>query len=129
MVPSPEPADRVSAAEIASLDRVIHEPARLLIMTVLATVQEADFVFLARETGLTKGNLGAHLGRLEGAGYVEIGKTYRGRVPRTLCRLTDTGMAAYSAYRAALRRTAERMPDTSGVRSVPDLRALARDAG
>lgn len=98
-------------AEIASLDRLIHEPARLMIMTILATAEAADFLYLARETGLTKGNLGAHLARLEAAGYVKIEKTYRGRVPRTICRLTDTGLAAYRAYRDALRRMAERLPE------------------
>jgi DNA-binding MarR family transcriptional regulator len=98
------------AAGIASLDRLIHEPARLLI---LATVEAADFVYLARETGLTKGNLGAHLVRLEGAGYIEIEKTYRGKVPRTVCRLSDAGSVAYRAYRQALRRTADQLPDVS----------------
>ncbi|HEY5487142.1 MAG TPA: transcriptional regulator [Candidatus Limnocylindrales bacterium] len=101
------------AAGIASLDRLIHEPARLLIMTILATVEAADFVYLARETSLTKGNLGAHLVRLEGAGYIEIEKTYRGKVPRTVCRLSDAGSVAYRAYRQALRRTADQLPDVS----------------
>ncbi len=99
------------AATIASLDRLIHEPARLMIVTVLATVAEADFIYLVRETGLTKGNLGAHLVRLEAAGYLEIEKTFHGRVPRTVCRLTDAGMAAYRTYRDALRRTADGLPE------------------
>ncbi len=98
-------------AGIASLDRLIHEPARLMIVTVLATVAEADFVYLVRETGLTKGNLGAHLVRLESAGYLEIEKTYHGKVPRTVCRLTDAGLAAYRTYRDALRRTAAELPE------------------
>ena len=99
------------AAAIAALDRLIHEPARLMIVTVLATVVEADFVYLVRETGLTKGNLGAHLVRLEAAGYLEIEKTFHGRVPRTVCRLTDGGLAAYRTYRDALRRTADELPE------------------
>ncbi len=99
------------AAGIASLDRLIHEPARLMIVTVLATVAEADFIYLVRETGLTKGNLGAHLVRLEAAGYLEIDKTFRGKVPRTVCRLTDAGLAAYRTYRDALRRTADELPE------------------
>jgi DNA-binding MarR family transcriptional regulator len=105
----------VHAADIAALDRVIHEPARLVIMTILATVEAADFVYLAREAGLTRGNLGAHLVRLEAAGYVEIEKTYRGRIPRTVCRMTETGMTAYRGYRAAIRRTADSLPDVPGV--------------
>ena len=103
----------VHMAGIAALDRLIHEPARLLIMTILATVEAADFVYLARETGLTTGNLGAHLAKLEGAGYIEIEKTYRGKVPRTVCRLTDAGLTAYRGYRQALRRTANALPDVS----------------
>jgi DNA-binding MarR family transcriptional regulator len=99
------------AAAIASLDRLIHEPARLIIVTVLATVAEADFTYLVRETGLTKGNLGAHLVRLEAAGYLEIDKTFHGKMPRTVCRLTDAGLAAYRTYRHALRRTAAELPE------------------
>ncbi len=106
-----EPAAGGRAAEIAALDRLIHEPARLLIVTILATTEAADFVYLARETGLTAGNLGAHLARLEAAGSVAIEKTYRGKVPRTVCRLTEAGLAAYRGYRDALRRTAEQLPD------------------
>ncbi len=97
--------------EITSLDRLIHEPARLLIMTILASVEAADFVYLLRETRLTNGNLGAHLARLETAGYVAIEKTYRGKIPRTVCRLTDTGLVAYRAYRTALKRAVDRLPD------------------
>jgi DNA-binding transcriptional ArsR family regulator len=99
------------ASEIAALDRVIHEPARLMIMAILATVEAADFVYLLGETGLTRGNLGAHLGKLETAGYVAIEKTYRGKIPRTLCRLTEDGSARYLAYRAALKRAADGLPD------------------
>jgi len=108
----------VHVAGIAALDRLIHEPARLLIMTILATVEAADFVFLARETGLTAGNLGAHLAKLERAGYIEIEKTYRGKVPRTVCRLTEAGLTAYRGYRQALRRTASEPPDVPASREV-----------
>lgn len=86
----------------SDLDRVIHEPARLLIMTILATVEEADFLFLLGETGLTKGNLSSHLARLEKSGYVEIEKTYKGKVPMTLCRLSAAGLAAFQQYRQQL---------------------------
>ena len=60
---------------VTELDRLIHEPARLLIVTILASAASADFLFLQRETGLTKGNLSAHLSKLEGAGY-EIGRAH-----------------------------------------------------
>ncbi len=81
------------------VDRLIHEPARLIIMTMLNVVESADFLFLQRETGLTKGNLSAHLTKLEEAGYVAIEKTYKGKIPLTICRLTEKGRKAYQHYR------------------------------
>ena len=86
------------AQEIAQLDRVIHEPARLTIMLILEGVNEADFLYLQREGGFTQGNLSGHLGKLEEAGYVEIEKRFKGKVPLTVCRLTGKGRAAYSGY-------------------------------
>ena len=86
------------AQEIAQLDRVIHEPARLTIMLILYGVSEADFLYLQREGGFTQGNLSGHLAKLEEAGYVEIEKKFKGKVPLTVCRLTGTGKAALSAY-------------------------------
>lgn len=84
---------------MADLDRVIHEPARLLIVALLRNIERADFVFLLKETGLTKGNLSSHLTKLEEAGYVAIEKTYRGKVALTLIGLTDAGQAAFDGYR------------------------------
>jgi len=86
------------AQEIAQLDRVIHEPARLTIMLILEGVSEADFLYLQREGGFTQGNLSGHLAKLEEAGYVEIEKKFKGKVPLTVCRLTGLGKAALSAY-------------------------------
>lgn len=88
---------------LADIDRVIHEPARLAIATILSLVESADFLYLQRESGLTKGNLSFHLAKLEEAGYVAIEKTYRGRVPLTLVRFTSAGAAAWRAYRTQLR--------------------------
>jgi DNA-binding transcriptional ArsR family regulator len=90
--------------QIADVDRVIHEPARLLIVALLSAVREADFVFLQRQTDLTKGNLSSHLIRLEQAGYLRIDKGFRGKIPQTVCRLTPEGRAAFKAYRAQMRR-------------------------
>jgi len=84
---------------VTELDRLIHEPARLLIVTILSTVESADFLFLQRETGLTKGNLSAHLSKLEDAGYVKIQKTFKGKLPLTICKLTSAGMKAVAQYR------------------------------
>jgi DNA-binding MarR family transcriptional regulator len=87
---------------VTELDRLIHEPARLLILTILSTVESADFLFLQRETGLTKGNLSAHLSKLEGADYVKIEKTFKGKLPLTVCKLTATGQKAFTKYRQQL---------------------------
>src|SRR6266540_6645605 len=87
---------------VTDLDRLIHEPARLLILTILSPVASADFLFLQRETGLTKGNLSAHLSKLEEAGYVKIEKTFKGKLPLTVCRLTTDGQKALTDYRQQL---------------------------
>jgi len=87
---------------VTELDRLIHEPARLLIVTILSTVESADFLFLQRETGLTKGNLSAHLSKLEDAGYVKIQKTFKGKLPLTVCKLTPAGTKAFTQYREQL---------------------------
>ena len=92
---------------LADIDRLIHEPSRTIILAILAAVESADFLYLQRETGLTKGNLSVHLSRLEEAGYVSIEKTYRGKVPLTLCRLTETGRKAFDAYRGQLKQFVE----------------------
>ena len=89
---------------ISGVDRLIHEPARLMIVTILYASAGADFLYLLRETGLTKGNLSFHLGKLEEAGYASIEKTYKGKVPLTLVRLTPAGLKAYKDYRAAFKR-------------------------
>ena len=73
------------------LDRLIHEPGRLAILTVLSSVDAADFVFLQRTTGLTKGNLSSHLTKLEEAGLVEIQKRFVGKKPNTNVALTAVG--------------------------------------
>lgn len=86
------------AQEIAQLDRMVHEPARLTIMLVLNDVDEADFLYLQREGGFTQGNLSGHLTKLEEAGYVEIEKKFKGKVPLTVCRLTGAGKAALEGY-------------------------------
>jgi DNA-binding transcriptional ArsR family regulator len=88
---------------IAELDRIIHEPGRLMIVALLAAVKECDFLYLLTETEMNKGNLSSHLARLEEAGYVEIEKTYRGKVPQTLLRLKPAGRAAFIQYRQSLK--------------------------
>jgi DNA-binding transcriptional ArsR family regulator len=87
---------------VTDLDRVIHEPARLLIVALLAGVREADFLWVLRESALTKGNLSSHLAKLEEAGYVEVEKTYKGKIPLTMLRLTKGGKSAFERYRKTM---------------------------
>jgi DNA-binding MarR family transcriptional regulator len=92
---------------LVDVDRLIHEPSRSVILAVLAAVKEADFLYLQRETGLTKGNLTVHLSKLEEAGYIAIEKTYRGKIPRTVCSITDDGEQAFEQYRRQLQQFIE----------------------
>jgi len=91
-----------SLQNLSGLDRVIHEPARLLLVALLSSVESADFLYLLKESDLTKGNLSVHLSRLEEAGYVQTEKTFRGKIPHTEYRLTSKGKSAFDQYRKSL---------------------------
>ena len=96
------------ARSLAEVDRIIHEPARLMIAAILYAVDSADFLYLQRETGLTKGNLSSHLSKLEEAGYLTIEKTYQGKIPLTICCLTPAGRAAFENYRKQIKMFVDR---------------------
>lgn len=89
-------------AKPPSLDRLIHEPARLKLVSVLYVLESADFIFLRQQTGLTHGNLSTHMSRLEEAGYVDIRKEFVGKKPHTLYLLTKAGREAFERYRREL---------------------------
>jgi DNA-binding transcriptional ArsR family regulator len=89
--------------KLAGIDRVIHEPSRLMIVALLAAVQEADFQYLRQTTGLTQGNLSAHLSKLEEAGYIAVEKTFRGKYPLTICRLTERGREVLDNYKRVMK--------------------------
>ena len=95
--------------ELAQVDRLVHEPARLMILMVLYTVDVADFTFLINATELTDGNLSSHLAKLEAANYVEIKKGYEGKRPRTLLRLTEEGRLAVESYRSTMQQALQNM--------------------
>ncbi|HUV93337.1 MAG TPA: transcriptional regulator [Anaerolineae bacterium] len=95
---------------IADLDRTIHSPARLMILSYLYVAQSADFVFLMRQTGLTRGNLSSHMSKLEAAGYIRVNKEFLDRKPLTLLQLTPRGRAAFRAYRHKMLRVLEDLP-------------------
>lgn len=97
-MPASDP-DETDHHPIKGIDRLIHEPARLMIMAYLYVVESADFLFLMHHTGLTPGNLSSHTSRLETAGYVEIVKEFKHRKPHTMLRLTDAGREAFQEYR------------------------------
>jgi len=86
------------------IDRIVHEPARLIILSQLYVVEAADFLFIMRQTGLTQGNLSSHMSKLERAGYVEVQKEFVEKRPRTLLRLTDEGRRAFKDYVAGMKQ-------------------------
>jgi len=95
-------APKPNLQAILELDRVVHEPARLAILTVLASAGSVEFKFLEEVTRLTKGNLNSHATRLESAGYLEVLKSFRGKIPVTTFRITDAGRQALADYWARL---------------------------
>ena len=84
------------------VDRIIHEPARLTIMALLSGAEEVDFLFLMRETELTKGNLSSHLAKLEEAGYVAVRKAFVDRKPTSWYSLTPAGQKALKIHLKAI---------------------------
>ncbi|TCS93862.1 transcriptional regulator [Hazenella coriacea] len=94
--------------EMARLDKLIHEPARLAIMSALEACTLAEFLFLQELTGLTKGNLSSHLSKLEKVGYIQINKNFvRQKIPHTTIRITREGQAAILQYWDQLDRIRE----------------------
>ncbi len=93
------------------IDKLIHEPARLMIVANLSVVESADFTFLMNRTGLTWGNLSSHLSKLEDAGYVEMEKTFVGKRPYTLVRLTGNGRSAFQTYRETMAQIFDNLPE------------------
>ncbi|UCF59120.1 MAG: transcriptional regulator [Candidatus Bathyarchaeota archaeon] len=94
-------------SSLKSIDRLIHEPTRLMIMTQLYVVESADFLFLQHQLQMTPGNLSSHLSKLEEAGYVEIVKEFIERKPHTALKLTKKGRAAFNEYREKIKRVLE----------------------
>lgn len=88
--------------DLSTLDRLVHEPARLAILTALSACRSCDFVFLQSLTAISKGNLSNHLIKLQDAGLIDVEKGFRGRVPRTTLRLTPHGRVAIDRHWARL---------------------------
>jgi len=96
---------------IMEIDKLIHEPARLMIIAHLYVVESADFLFLMRQTGLTFGNLSSHLSKLEKADYVKIKKEFIGKKPHTMLKLTKKGREAFLTYRKNMKQVFEKLPE------------------
>ena len=98
---------------MTALDAIIHQPARLRIMAALTALEQGDqveFTYLRDVLDLTDGNIGAHLRKLEDAGYVKMAKTFVARKPRTFIRATKQGRAAFVAHVAALEAILHALP-------------------
>lgn len=91
-------------SDLADIDRVIHEPARLAVMSLLYVVESADFIFLMNQTGLTWGNLSAHMSKLEEAGYLAVEKSFKGKRPNTALKLTEKGRLAFREYAGKMKQ-------------------------
>jgi len=85
------------------LDPLLHSELRLAVMSVLAGVEEADFTYLKKQTGATSGNLSVQIDKLTAAGYITAEKGFKGKMPRTACRITPAGAEAFRNYVDALK--------------------------
>ena len=103
--------DNEHISSFSSIDKLIHEPARLMIFSYLYVVESADFTFLIRQTGLTWGNLSTHITKLENAGYVEVIKEFKNKKPNTMLSLTKKGREAFDAYRNNMKQLFEDLPE------------------
>jgi len=81
-----------------NINRVVHEPVRLAILKILTSAKEVDFNFLLTTLGLTKGNLATHTSKLETAGFIDVKKEFRGKIPHTSYRITKTGRRQFQEY-------------------------------
>jgi len=106
-----EPASHPELADFSDIDRLVHEPARLMLMAVLYVIDSADFTFLMNQTGMSWGNLSAHMSKLEEAGYLTVEKSFKGKRPNTMLRLTPQGRAAFQAYRQTMKQVLDGLPE------------------
>jgi DNA-binding MarR family transcriptional regulator len=106
-----ETAPNPDLAGFTEIDRLVHEPARLMLMAVLYVIDSADFTFLMNQTGMTWGNLSAHMSKLEEGGYIEVEKSFKGKRPNTMLRLTPQGRTAFQAYRQKMKQVLDNLPE------------------
>jgi len=104
-------AEKEGVQPVPRIDRLVHEPARLMILAHLYVLESADFLFLMRQTGLTFGNLSSHLSKLEAAGYIRVAKEFRGKKPHTRLSITESGRAALREYQENMKRLLDDLPE------------------
>ena len=85
------------------LDPLLHSELRLAVMSLLVSAEEAEFPYIKEQTGATAGNLSVQVDKLSTAGYIEVEKTFKGKKPCTICRITQTGLKAFEGYVEALK--------------------------
>lgn len=85
------------------LDPLLHSQLRLAVISILISVEEADFVYLKEKTDATAGNLSVQIDKLSEAGYIKVEKSFVGKRPRTTCKITSTGQQAFENYIEALK--------------------------
>lgn len=105
----PNEKETDEAQSLTDIDRLIHEPARLIIMAHLYVVEGADYLFLKNQTGLTWGNISSHISKLEAAGYVAVKKEFIKKKPHTMLSLTDKGRTAFREYREKMKRVLDEL--------------------
>ncbi len=88
---------------LPSLNPLLHSELRLAVISILISVEQADFVYLKQQTGATSGNLSVQIDKLQKAGYIAVEKSFRGKMPCTICRITKEGINAFEAYVEALK--------------------------
>lgn len=102
---------RNEAAELPEIDELLHEPARLRLLAYLSVVRRADFTFLLKLSGLSRGNLSVQMSKLGKAKLVSIEKTFRDNRPRTVYQLTERGTVALRKYKHNMLTILSTLPD------------------
>ena len=87
-----------------ALDPLLHSELRLAVISLLMSVDEADFTYIKEQTGATSGNLSVQIDKPTAAGYITVEKGFKGKMPRTTCRITPSGMEAFKNYVKALKK-------------------------
>lgn len=95
-------------SDFKTLDPLLHSQLRLAVMSLLISIESAEFVFIKEKTGATAGNLSVQLDKLSSVNYIQVEKTFRGKKPLTTCRITKKGIEAFEVYVHTLKQYIEK---------------------